>query len=42
MKCKGADSGAGLGTGSSAVSTVQCGVCSVLPLTGKELALQIR
>ena len=39
MKCKGADSGAGAGTGSSAVSTVQCAVCSVLPVTGKELSL---
>ena len=32
MKCRGADSGAG--TGSGAVYTVQCAVCSVLPVRG--------
>ena len=37
LKCKGAGSGAG--TVSGAVHTVQRAVCSVLPVTGKELAL---
>ena len=32
MKCTGADSGAG--TGSGAVCTVKCAVCSVLLVTG--------
>ena len=32
MKCTGADSGSG--TGSGAVCTVQCAVCPVLPVTG--------
>ena len=37
MKCTGADSGAGTGLG--AVRTVQCAVCSVLPVADKELTL---
>ena len=32
MKCTGADSGTG--TGAGAVCTVQCAVCSGLPVTG--------
>ena len=33
---------AGAGAGTGEVCTVQCAVCSVLPVTGEDLALQIR
>ena len=40
MKCTGADSGAGIGSG--AVRTIQFAICSVLSVTGKELTLKIQ
>ena len=34
MKCTDSDSDSGVGTGSGAIYTVQCAVCSVLPVRG--------
>ena len=41
MKRGGAGTGAGAGSGAGAVCSVQCAVCSVLPVKGEDLALQI-
>ena len=40
MECTGA--GTGAGSCGDAVCSVQCAVCSVLPVTGKDLAVKIR
>ena len=34
--------GAGACAGAGVVCSVQCAVCSVLPVTGKDVSLQIR